>query len=905
MSYCAASASYHVKYVLGGREKKVAATRVRSAEDLDAAVLVSDDGAAGEGRGGAEAGGACGVRVAKLTRSLERRACGAMATGGGGCGVGGGGGSGGGASIVAGSAPRGGTDSLSEANVRARVDQWVRNGEHFYAVEASLLAEAKVKGKDAAQRRAASLRAGAVAAEAHAEEAEAAAAAAKKADKAAASEAAAVAAAATAAAAAAAAAAATVEGSPSEGSSSEAPSGERAAPSAQEVTAAAAANAPTADAARPSSTAARAATKKAKSRRSAATAAATAAVAAEAAVEADDVPLPADYEPSPTPAPTNVLHLDGLVNKLEAGELAYLFDQISARGTAVQVAYVQGAVAFEGEAFEHLLRFVRQGDVWAMNLGEVFFNRDKLEQLEQALKESSVTHLFYEDVGEWKESFRNIIRDNRKKHQRWVFSADRAQNAVITMVNKCWFNPINHSCNKEWMERHEATRSSAAMGGGAAGKGRGRGRGRVTKDSPEMAVLPRAGVRILYQIEEGKFEGGKVLKRASGLYFFEVQFDFGQRLQVKIQPKTLGEVWKYEPLKRGDKIAYKFNGTYFEGTIYSKHGKWKDWWVVDFRNLSKLSVQCNYENIGQAWHLAGCVKAKGDQMAWTQCVRCNKWRKLPDGIEEWPDATFFCEMNHWDKRFNACAKEQERGSNDSDAEDVEDEPALPARKSRTLDERHGTEEAFFMKNTKVEVIGTTRSGRQIMGVVAPPSAAVIAAEKKKAVAKEKAAQAAANAASRAKAKAATAAAMPPKPPKVKKPPNTDPKREDAFFNRGSTTITVLSRTGRVITRVVPPPEPKGKTVFPKKKKRVPGEKDASQPQAKKVRSLSERVGQEDAFFVKKKAPVIAGATKSGRLVLAADGTASGVAALFGGASSATDALTMQLSGDSDAPPGGH
>lgn len=614
------------------------------------------------------------------------------------------------------------------------------------------------------------------------------------------------------------------------------------------------------------------------------------------------MPLPADYEPSPTPAPTNVLHLDGLVNKLDAGELAYLFDQISAHGTAVQVAYVQGAVAFEGEAFEHLLRFVRQGDVWAMNLGEVFFNRDKLEQLEQALKESSVTHLFYEDVGEWKESFRNIIRDNRKKHQRWVFSADRAQNAVITMVNKCWFNPINHSCNKEWMERHDATRSSAAMGGGAAGKGSGRGRGRVTKDSPEMAVLPRAGVRILYQIEEGKFEGGKVLKRASGLYFFEVQFDFGQRLQVKIQPKTLGEVWKYEPLKRGDKIAYKFNGTFFEGTIYSKHGKWKDWWVVAFRNLSKLSVQCNYENIGQAWHLAGCVKAKGDQMAWTQCVRCNKWRKLPDGIEEWPDATFFCEMNHWDKRFDACAKEQERGSNDSDAEDFEDEPALPARKARTLDERHGTEEAFFM-NTKVEVIGTTRSGRQIMGVVAPPSAAVIAAEKKKAVAKEKAAQAAAKAASRAKAKAATAAAMPPKPPKVKKPPNTDPKREDAFFNRGSTTITVLSRTGRVITRVVPPPEPKGKTVFPKKKKRVPGEKDASQPPAKKVRSLSERVGQEDAFFVKKKAPVIAGATKSGRLVLAADGTASGVAALVGGASSATDALAMQLSGD--ALPDGH
>ena len=92
----------------------------------------------------------------------------------------------------------------------------------------------------------------------------------------------------------------------------------------------------------------------------------------------------------------------------------------------------------------------------------------QLEKLGDALRGSACTHMFYEvdaRVGaEWKELFRGIIRENRKKHQRWALSSDAKQNSIIARVGKCWFNPLRHKVNQEWLERHQATAAAVRSG---------------------------------------------------------------------------------------------------------------------------------------------------------------------------------------------------------------------------------------------------------------------------------------------------------------------------------------------------------------------------------------------------------------------------------------------------------
>ena len=57
----------------------------------------------------------------------------------------------------------------------------------------------------------------------------------------------------------------------------------------------------------------------------------------------------------------------------------------------------------------------------------------RLLALAAALRESSVTHMFYECAyaGGWKEEWRAIIAANRSTHGRWRLSADAEQNAVV------------------------------------------------------------------------------------------------------------------------------------------------------------------------------------------------------------------------------------------------------------------------------------------------------------------------------------------------------------------------------------------------------------------------------------------------------------------------------------------
>ena len=47
-------------------------------------------------------------------------------------------------------------------------------------------------------------------------------------------------------------------------------------------------------------------------------------------------------------------------------------------------------------SFEQLLSLLQRKTIWSINLGELRFSWEQLEQLEEALKDSYVTHMFYE-----------------------------------------------------------------------------------------------------------------------------------------------------------------------------------------------------------------------------------------------------------------------------------------------------------------------------------------------------------------------------------------------------------------------------------------------------------------------------------------------------------------------------
>ena len=78
--------------------------------------------------------------------------------------------------------------------------------------------------------------------------------------------------------------------------------------------------------------------------------------------------------------------------------------------------------------------------VWSINLGEIRFSEEQCSRLADALRLSGVTHMFYECTvaGDWKETFRAIIRNNRAKHGFWRLGPDAEQNRVVLAAVKSW-----------------------------------------------------------------------------------------------------------------------------------------------------------------------------------------------------------------------------------------------------------------------------------------------------------------------------------------------------------------------------------------------------------------------------------------------------------------------------------
>jgi hypothetical protein len=125
-----------------------------------------------------------------------------------------------------------------------------------------------------------------------------------------------------------------------------------------------------------------------------------------------------------------------------------------------QVAHLQGMRLQHAQVFPTLLRLLRSGDVWALNLADITFSWRQWHALLEAMRASQVSFLYAElehPYSAWlKSQFEEVLRENRAKHDRYLFKDGHdEQNALISAVNHwtCWTSPRDLSANVAWTER--------------------------------------------------------------------------------------------------------------------------------------------------------------------------------------------------------------------------------------------------------------------------------------------------------------------------------------------------------------------------------------------------------------------------------------------------------------------
>ena len=92
-----------------------------------------------------------------------------------------------------------------------------------------------------------------------------------------------------------------------------------------------------------------------------------------------------------------VLHSDELIDKKDAKQVKLLLEELLAHELPVQVVFLQGAVPLQTmPLFKLLCQMLRQLPIWSINLGELRFSAEQSRELEKVLRESIVTHMFYE-----------------------------------------------------------------------------------------------------------------------------------------------------------------------------------------------------------------------------------------------------------------------------------------------------------------------------------------------------------------------------------------------------------------------------------------------------------------------------------------------------------------------------
>eukprot|EP00937_MAST-01D_sp_MAST-1D-sp2_P001235 g1235.t1 len=449
---------------------------------------------------------------------------------------------------------------------------------------------------------------------------------------------------------------------------------------------------------------------------------------------------------------TAVLHLDELVNKLDPAELGYLLMTILTQRVAVQVAFLQGALPFQSSeaCFEQLLQLLRGRDaevdaalpaagtvpgspgrraasyvssVWSVNLGELKFSEAQLDRLCAALRHPrcGVTHLFFECTNlpdGRKAEMRGIIRDNRGKHDRWRLGSNEAQNAVVFSCRKCWFNAVNHGCNKAWLEqrrkRHRIARAAereAWVGDRVVinvGKAEDEGADEGVVDEGMDVDASGDG-----SAEDGAGSGGdaqewypaKVLRQLRP-HVFVIEFENRTRGEVRLDRSTRNSTWRFALPEIGDLLRLRSPPGAAKGAAASDADEWDTQCLVRDKysvrddsgadpTAAGPSYMFSLDVLGAAGALVGstnsslsletfrvdwwfeggdkaetliheaqkqfCKRGVGcgtdDDAAWVQCDLCGKWRKLPVGLTDWP-GSFTC-ANNPDRKHASCDRPDE------------------------------------------------------------------------------------------------------------------------------------------------------------------------------------------------------------------------------------------------------
>jgi hypothetical protein len=244
-------------------------------------------------------------------------------------------------------------------------------------------------------------------------------------------------------------------------------------------------------------------------------------------------------------------------------------------------------------------------------LGELRFSYKQLEVFNDALRSSSVTHLFFEcnnlggttdaamnGVG-WKDVLRETIRVNRSKHDLWKLREGRPeQNQIIMQSEKNWFNPTSHTCNKVWLEEHAGCVDDEQ-------KVR-RNRRRASRHAAHT-IATGDRVRVRHSASLGIWDRGQVGAPSRRAGTWKVQFDSGHVEVVQLIPSEFDETWRWDQLSKGDTIRYRYeHWSDFEIGVVTRLGSaaYPLWYTVKFDNNSRhLQVSCNPEGEDLCWSL--------------------------------------------------------------------------------------------------------------------------------------------------------------------------------------------------------------------------------------------------------------------------------------------------------------
>uniref|UniRef100_A0A7S3K128 Uncharacterized protein n=1 Tax=Aureoumbra lagunensis TaxID=44058 RepID=A0A7S3K128_9STRA len=223
--------------------------------------------------------------------------------------------------------------------------------------------------------------------------------------------------------------------------------------------------------------------------------------------------------------------------------------------------------------------------LWSLNIGEIRFSSQQLIRLADSLAESEITHMFYEcnnlfasafspqaqfqspaaleaarnarkGRDGWKDTFRNIIRTNRKKHDLYLFKDHRPkQNAIIHQAVKNWFCPWGHKENKQWLAKHGGIQYdyySASSLQNTADTERARRR---------SMGIPTVGDRIeLIDDNKKKTKRGTVARVLSQGIQFILAFDDGGCRTINTRAS---DIWQFENLpKLHDVVRYTWSEAY-------------------------------------------------------------------------------------------------------------------------------------------------------------------------------------------------------------------------------------------------------------------------------------------------------------------------------------------------------